>query len=307
MPDQNLTDDGSLSGELCKLLLEHIGHALVIVGQDMRVLAINSQMEALFGLPAETLLVGQHFHDILREWAQITRQTPQMLEQSINRTQEREPYVFEFQQLIDGESRWCELRHNPMPHGGFIRNFFDISERKRLEHELKRQAGTDFLTQLCNRRSFVDHLRQELAAVRRYGRPSSVMIVDIDDFKAVNDLYGHAAGDKLLIHFTRLALDTCREVDVIGRLGGDEFAVLLPDTTAAEAMTVAERLRATAASSAVQMKPNVSASFTVSIGVDSFKPHDQCIDTILSAADKLLYAAKRFGCNRVVGAEPDAP
>lgn len=175
----------------------------------------------------------------------------------------------------------------------------DISERRELQQELRRQARTDYLTGLYNRRYFMELAEQEMSRALRYGSLFSVLMLDIDHFKAVNDAYGHKAGDILLRKFA----DTCRvelrEVDIFGRIGGEEFAILLPETGADRAFEVADRLRVSIANAEIPLIQSHALRFTVSIGVVFFDGKETSMEALLNQADEHLYSAKREGRNRV--------
>ena len=117
----------------------------------------------------------------------------------------------------------------------------DISQRKDLEAELFRQASTDSLTGISNRRYFIAQAEQELRRSRRFGRAMSVMMIDVDHFKSINDQHGHAVGDAVLQAVVKRAQESLRQSDFIGRIGGEEFAVVLPETSQAAAREVAAR------------------------------------------------------------------
>ncbi len=175
----------------------------------------------------------------------------------------------------------------------------DITERKRLELELTKQAHLDYLTGLSNRRHFMEQADVELSRAIRYDTPLSLLMLDIDFFKNVNDTYGHQVGDTVLQVLSKVCQDTMRQVDVVGRLGGEEFAVILPETTSEEALEVAERLRESIAKTAVNIPVGLPIYFSVSIGVSTLSNKDINIDTLLSQADKALYEAKETGRNKV--------
>lgn len=192
----------------------------------------------------------------------------------------------------------AKLQHpNGMLYTAVVR---DISERKRVEQELRRMATTDPLTGLWNRRRFMELSEGELSRMRRYGRPVSVLMLDIDHFKAINDTHGHAAGDEALCLLADLCRSALRETDHLGRLGGEEFAVLLPETALDEAADVAERLRRRLAASAFPLSCGVTLRMTASIGVASCAADDTAIDRALGRADHALYRAKNSGRNQVV-------
>lgn len=201
------------------------------------------------------------------------------------------------------EQAWILINAIPITKGGRIdyvyASFEDITERRALSNELRQQALTDALTGVPNRRSFLQRLEAELARVKR--RPdiqSSVLAIDLDYFKRVNDELGHAAGDEVLKHFADVAAQTIRRADVLGRSGGEEFLVMLPDTNLAEAKLLAERLRR----AVVERPANVgdqAVPFTISIGLATLAPDDLSIDAALARADRALYDAKRSGRNMV--------
>lgn len=175
----------------------------------------------------------------------------------------------------------------------------DISQRKAMQAELERQARTDYLTGIANRRYFLEQGEAELARADRYGNPLSVLMLDIDHFKAVNDGYGHAVGDQVLQKMSGILVAMLREIDISGRLGGEEFAVLLPETNHGKAIEAAERLRAAVADSHILLESGQVLRFTVSIGVATLMDKNTNIGNLLNLADKALYHAKHSGRNKV--------
>lgn len=177
----------------------------------------------------------------------------------------------------------------------------DITERKRLEGELRQLASTDPLTGIANRRRFLETVAAELQRIHRYGNGGSLMMLDLDHFKRINDEHGHATGDEVLKHFTQLVQHHLRATDMVGRLGGEEFCVLLTETPLAGACEFAERLRRH-----VEAEPAATAHgfvpFTVSIGVTALAATDGAPDDVLARADTALYRAKAEGRNRVESA-----
>lgn len=176
---------------------------------------------------------------------------------------------------------------------------FDLTERKKLERELERQARIDMLTGLNNRRHFFELAEHELARARRHDEPLTVLMLDVDHFKRVNDTYGHHVGDMVLRKMSEVCTQTLRENDILGRMGGEEFAILFPETGRSQALETAERLRLAVANTDVQIAPGKSVRFTVSIGVAFFSAADVNVDAILKRADAVLYEAKNTGRNRV--------
>jgi diguanylate cyclase (GGDEF)-like protein len=172
-------------------------------------------------------------------------------------------------------------------------------ENARLHRMVERQAMVDSLTGLANRRSLEESLRTELARATRFGDSVCVVLADLDDFKSVNDKYGHAAGDEVLKAFAGALRKTARESDVAGRWGGEEFALVLPGTDAAGGARLAERARTAIEERKVEMPNGDLCAVTASFGVAAF-PESHELGEILAAADSALYAAKGKGKNRVV-------
>lgn len=182
---------------------------------------------------------------------------------------------------------------------------FDLTERKRLELALARQARTDVLTGLNNRRYFFELAERELARSKRHVQDFALLMLDVDHFKFINDNYGHDAGDEVLRKLSKVCDETLREVDIVGRIGGEEFAALLSGATCVQALAAAERLRLAIESTVVSLQER-AVCFTVSIGVTSLMPNDEGVDELLKRADQALYRAKRGGRNRVCSDEMSA-
>ncbi|MBU1666557.1 MAG: diguanylate cyclase [Gammaproteobacteria bacterium] len=174
----------------------------------------------------------------------------------------------------------------------------DITKRKQVEAEMLHLATTDPLTGVANRRRFLDQMEMELARFQRYGEPTSLLIIDIDYFKRVNDSYGHAVGDSVLCHLTSLANALLRRNDLFGRLGGEEFGILLPATRADGAAEFAERFRQYVSDNPAR-SGQTCVAFTISIGVTEVNMGDEHPDHVLARADTALYRAKESGRNRV--------
>ncbi|WP_374661357.1 diguanylate cyclase [Inhella sp.] len=173
-----------------------------------------------------------------------------------------------------------------------------------LAEQMHRLAHTDALSGAANRRGFLQGVEAELARTLRGGLPLSLLMLDIDHFKRINDRHGHAAGDAAIAELARRCATQLRPYDLLGRLGGEEFAMLLPGADDDTACRVAERVRAQVQAEAVAAPGLAEAlHMTVSIGVAAWQAGDDA-DTLLARADAALYAAKQAGRNRVVRAEP---
>lgn len=172
-------------------------------------------------------------------------------------------------------------------------------ENRHAYEELERRAYFDYLTGLANRRSFLEQAEIELSRVLRYGGKLSILMLDIDHFKQVNDTHGHKVGDLVLKKLSEICRSTLRDVDIIGRIGGEEFAVLLPETDGTQAEEAAERLRAAIDGTRVSLDSGLPLHFSASLGLTTLCNKDINIDTLLNQADQALYQAKNSGRNRV--------
>ena len=163
--------------------------------------------------------------------------------------------------------------------------------------ELQRLSVTDGLTGLTNHRSMMQRLKEETLRAERNKRPFSIIMADVDHFKAFNDTFGHPAGDEVLKRVAALLRESTRTIDCVARYGGEEFAIVLPETEGAGALEVAERMR-----KRVEAEPFAKRAITLSIGIAEF-PHDaDKAEAVIAVADAALYAAKRSGRNQVVQA-----
>ena len=172
---------------------------------------------------------------------------------------------------------------------------FAVARQKRIK-AFQEEAHTDSLTGMCNRRAFDAEIERRLAESKRFRRPLSIIVMDIDHFKSINDNHGHRAGDHALLHLAQEIRSNLRKTDIPTRFGGDEFAVLLPDTELGEATMVMNRLVTRIADLRLQFEDE-NLAVTVSAGVaqvsDSYER-----DVLIQQADAALYAAKRAGRNR---------
>ena len=187
-------------------------------------------------------------------------------------------------------------------YGFYLRQTFELSfELQEAYKRARAQARTDELTELANRRAFVERGKVALEQAKRYQRPLSLVMVDIDHFKRVNDSHGHAAGDQVLRQIAALLAGAARASDTAGRLGGEEFGVLLPETPLAEAARFAERLRERISQLSIPHE-TVWLRLTCSFGVVQANEQSTTLDALLGQADAALYRAKTEGRNRVVRA-----
>jgi diguanylate cyclase (GGDEF)-like protein/PAS domain S-box-containing protein len=204
--------------------------------------------------------------------------------------------VREERQLAGGS--WIEVRVAPIDDGGCVAVCRDITEPKRLQQQLELRATTDGLTGVLNRAQFFHLARAALSHARRHRQPLSLMVLDVDRFKRVNDTHGHAAGDAALCHVARICREHLREGDHFGRIGGEEFAAVLPMSDALGAAQAAEKLRALIAAAPVPSGGG-ALRLTASFGVAEWSGPEETIEQLTGRADALLYEAKRSGRNQV--------
>ncbi len=201
-----------------------------------------------------------------------------------------------------------------------LESFIDISERKQMEERLNASlaekeglvqslnelATHDGLTGLYNHREFYKLLEDELVRAQRFNRPASLLMLDIDHFKRVNDTHGHLAGDAVLKELSELLDREARTIDRVCRYGGEEITVILPESDLEAAANMAERMRAAVEAQAFDANADAPLRITVSIGVASFPAHADSAQALVAAADAALYAVKQDGRNRISRYEPAA-
>ncbi|MBK5001642.1 sensor domain-containing diguanylate cyclase [Pseudomonas sp. S31] len=175
----------------------------------------------------------------------------------------------------------------------------DITEKKQLEGELQRLATTDVLTQSSNRRHFFECARQAFEEARDNGTPLAFLLLDIDDFKHINDSYGHQEGDQVLQRIADSGKATLRRGDLFGRIGGEEFAAVFPGCTAQVAEQIAERLQREIQRLGFSHGEQ-AYGVTVSQGLTGLTEQDEALDSLFARADAAMYRAKRQGKNQIV-------
>lgn len=255
----------------------------------------NTAAARIVGATVEQLL--QHNFKAIPAWAKYGLLA--MAEEALNTGLSMcgEKYI----ETTFGAKIWINAHFTPFSSCGEQHLLFmaeDITERKRMESELRSLATMDSLTGIYNRRTIIEIGNNELARCSRYNQPLSLLMLDIDHFKHVNDTYGHAVGDQALRQLASRCNELMRNIDSLGRLGGEEFLVILPQTNLGEARIAAERLRQAVAGQPIQYQDK-SFNITISIGVSDCCPNDEDIETAIHRADIAMYRAKENGRNRV--------
>jgi diguanylate cyclase (GGDEF)-like protein/PAS domain S-box-containing protein len=205
----------------------------------------------------------------------------------------------------DGQIRWlsdkCFISHQSDERVIVVGIAEDITEKKHLEGELQRLATTDVLTQSSNRRHFFECAHREFEHARLQNSSMAFLLLDIDDFKAINDTYGHQEGDVVLQRIAESGRAILRRGDLFGRIGGEEFAAVFPGCSPEMAQQIAERLQREIQRLSFVHNGHVYG-VTVSQGLTNYKPEDEMLDSLFSRADAAMYQAKRQGKNQIVPA-----
>ena len=302
-----VTLEAALQQEWLTLLdsaLDSVGNAVFITDPQARILWANRSAAKLTGYRPEEM-IGQ---------------TPKLFRSG---KQDADFYQRFWETISRGET-WHGDIVNATPHGWhytasqtvtplknlngglthYVAILDDVTERKAMEERIRHSASYDLLTDLPNRGLFFDRLGQAMAFARREGKDSALMFLDLDGFKKVNDLFGHAAGDYLLVEVARRLRGVVRESDTVARLGGDEFTVILSGLEKTEdASTVADKILA--ATALPLMFEGHELKVGVSIGITLFPQEGRSTGDILNAADEAMYEAKKAGKNRYVFARSD--
>jgi len=296
---------GALADAAGKLidLLDAVPVGVAIFGEDARLHAWNRLYAEIWGFGGHALGDRPHVSDILGRLHAAGLFGDEPLERVAEGVRERwdGPATEHEIRLADG--RVIEETGTRRPGEGWLFVARDVTQRKRMEEDLFRMATTDALTGVCNRRTLMERGTHELRRAQRSGQPVTVLLLDIDRFKSINDTHGHAAGDAAIVALARCCRAALRTTDLFGRLGGEEFCALLPDTPIEGGILVAENLRRKAAEIRVPGR-SAEVGFTVSIGVAArLDDDDEDMDRLLARADEALYRAKEEGRDRVVGAK----
>ncbi len=277
--------------------LDRLSEGITIIDGDDKLVLFNSKAAEYLGLDPAKIVMGVSLHELMSNSENGSGVDPgALLMQQLDASREMKPQFFE--RDLEG-GRVLSVRANPIPGGGVITLYTDITERKAFERRLIEMATRDELTGLVNRREFFTLGEHEEQRAKREGHVVSVMMVDADYFKKVNDTYGHGTGDDVL----RNLADNCRAIfrktDIVGRYGGEEFSIILPGAQPDMAKVIAERLRTAIEQSKVPSEQG-DVSYTVSIGIASSVGKDVVIEDLLDRADRALYMAKANGRNRFV-------
>jgi diguanylate cyclase (GGDEF)-like protein/PAS domain S-box-containing protein len=290
-------------------LAENSADVILRVGADMKAVYVSPSSQQVLGWDPEELVGKQPREIYLPEDLHIVESAAATLYSGGAATVAPAARV----RCKDGTIKWCEARArlldaDPGGFGDVVVVLRDVTERKELENRLAAMAMTDGLTSLANRRAFDEAMLREWRATQRSGLPTSLMLLDVDRFKAFNDHYGHQVGDDCLRTIAAAVHASVRRPrDFVARYGGEELAVILPETDAAGALTVAEFVRQAIEDLEIPHAGNpegdrfVTVSIGVTTAVSSLAGTIKMPEGLLLTADSALYKAKTNGRNRVEG------
>ncbi|MCX8083109.1 MAG: sensor domain-containing diguanylate cyclase [bacterium] len=272
-------------------LFDSIDHIIYVTDMDTyEILYVNKALQNRIGYP----LVGKLCY---KEFQNLDSPCP-FCTNHIIKNSNYQPYYWEFHNkklkayfhITDRVIKW--------PDGRDVRFelAIDITKQKELEKELKILASTDELTGVWNRRYFIHQGNHEFERAIRYNIPFSLILIDVDRFKRINDSYGHIAGDTVIKKISNIILKNLRELDVCARIGGDEFGIILPNTEISGAEILAERLRIIISKETFKYEAYKIKS-TISIGLTGYKKEISSFEEMFKLADSALYEAKERGRN----------
>lgn len=282
-----------------RTLLETVRDGVIVIDQRGIIEEFNPAAERLFGYSAQEI-IGERvnklmpFADAVHHDAHLQRTTnPQTIQTMAKGRQVRglrkDGCEFPLEAtvghaVIDGRTVFI----------GVIR---DITERQNFERQLLELATTDSLTGTANRRAIMEALERDYSHAQRHHRPISILMIDADHFKQINDSFGHQVGDQVLIKLASVIQSCLRNSDRLGRIGGEEFIAILPDASAEQAGHVADRLLQAVAEASVNIRGHSYVKFTVSIGIATRVQLTTSADSLIEQADQALYQAKSDGRN----------
>jgi diguanylate cyclase (GGDEF)-like protein/PAS domain S-box-containing protein len=285
--------------DISSAIIKNSEDGIVAIDRPHNIILYNAGAEKMFGYTAAEVM-GQHLNILLPERFHL--QHDLMIEEfgsgpvEVRHMGQRSRQIYG-RRKDGGEfvTSTAVMKIGSQCYAAIIR---DVSENKKTEEELLRLAATDPLTGAFNRREFTTLAEQESLRSQRYSRPLSIMMLDLDHFKKLNDTHGHAAGDKALQRFTTVCCNALRNIDIFGRWGGEEFVALLPETDAEGAAIIAERLRKIVSENVLTYNEH-KINLTVSIGIAQYRDGEISIDGPLGRADQAVYDAKKAGRNRI--------
>lgn len=290
---------------ICRSLIENTNDIILITDTNPfdqggpRIVYVNSAFEKLMGYTKDEVM-GKSPR--ILNGTDTDRQTLYRIRKALREAKGIRVEILKYNK--QGRERWLDINIVPLTNAEDEVTHFasierDMTRYKKRERQLVNMALFDSLTGALSRPAFFQHAEKEFGRSQRYNRPLSVMMIDIDHFKKVNDEYGHQAGDNVLQIFSEAMQEEIRSTDFIGRIGGEEFTLLLPDTTLKEASYLAERVRARI-TKYPYLAGDMLIEVTASLGVAELHKEDKDFNELLQRADEAMYQAKQGGRNQVI-------
>ena len=285
--------------------LDEVEEGVVLLDQDMRTRFMNKAIYQMGGHRQRGRDERPTYAELLKEvrdnhaYAIPDGQLDSYIAQRVEYVRSGNPSPVDLR-MADG--RVLRFKCNVLPDGGRMLIYANVTDLVRNAEQLEKLATTDGMTGLHNRRQFMKLAEAEWSRFQRHGRPLSLLMLDVDYFKSINDRFGHDLGDQVIAHIAALCREDRRVSDIVARIGGEEYALLLPETPIEAAYAVAERLRRNVEVSAL-LSNSKGLAVTVSIGVAEAGPGMSGIVDLMKVSDRALYEAKRTGRSRVVRAE----
>jgi diguanylate cyclase (GGDEF)-like protein len=282
--------------DVMKTIIDNFPGGISLCDPDLRFTTFNEQFIKLLDFPSSMFAKGwAHFEELARFNAERGEYGPGNKDEQIQATVERaRNFQAHHIERRRPDGTWLDIRGTPLPSGGFVTSYVDITERKKAEERIRSMALHDALTGLPNRLNLNEQL--ELAVERASAQSIcfALLFLDLDGFKHINDSMGHDVGDALLIHVGQQLKSVVRETDLVARLGGDEFVVLLSDINDAEmAREIAEKILSRLGEACTINDWSIQTG--TSIGIALYPQHGTTRPMLLKAADQAMYAAKRGG------------
>ena len=296
----------SLIGIFVSKLHRHIEEIHVILDNEMIGSMMLKDRKIIWSNRAMSMILGYSESELLGSSTKLLFAEESMFE-TVGRDayplKINEPYRAQYEmRKADGNKIWIDISAAAICSNVTMSLWLvnDISKLKALEDKLKHELDHDFLTGLRTRASFMSQALIELHRAVRSNTGFSLLMLDIDFFKLVNDSYGHQTGDIVLKNIAELIKNSLRDFDICARIGGEEFVIALSETNQDEALEVAERIRLLIENTKISpLTPSPPLQITVSIGLSSLNSKEDSIDALISRADQALYKAKNTGRNRV--------
>ncbi len=275
-------------------LIEGMSDGVLVLDGNNRVVDINPEAEKILASSANKI-IGKPVDEVFSQWSDIVKTFWEVKHARVEIP------------IGNAANTYLDLSISPLydkkqNYLGRLVVWRDISHLKQIQADLEKLAIQDPLTLAYNRRHFYTLAETEIERSLRSGLPCSIILADIDYFKAVNDKYGHKAGDEALIRFVKIFQQHLRQTDIFARFGGEEFVALLPQANLQQAQEIAERIRNRFEHTTLTVEGR-QFSITASFGVSAFKHETDTLDSLIQKADKALYVAKEKGRNMVIAWE----